>query len=304
MDLRLIKAFCAVYEEGSINRAAARLRVAQPSISVSIKSLEVELRAPLFERSASGTTPTPKAHALYVRLSKVLADLELARRSARGELQDFSGPLRVGLPPLVTKGILPGFLPQFLTDHPNLAVRIAEGLPQRLTDLTLAGEVDFAIVTSPPIDGRLTSRRIAIEPFLFITAIGNPLAPAEDVDLSALPPVKLIRPWVHNSLRTTLDRFIDSKSFPVSGTIDMETAYSMLDLVRRSDWVTLLPISSIMGEFERFAARPITRPEMLVEYFVISTAHGTLPASAHSFIEEIEKGFALSAKAWNLHSAA
>jgi DNA-binding transcriptional LysR family regulator len=302
MDIRLIKAFCAVYEEGSINRAALRLRVAQPSISVSVRSLEVDLRTTLFERSAAGTTPTPKAHALYIRLSKILADIEVARKSALGELQDFSGPLRVGLPPVLIKGILPGFLPQFLADHPNLSVRIAEGLPQRLTDLTLAGEIDFAVVTSPPIDGRLVGRRIAAEPFLLISSVGNPIIPRGPVDLTALPPFKLALPWARNSLRNTLDRFIDSNSLPVSHTIDMDTTHSILDLVRLSEWLSLLPVTSVMGEFERFTLRPITHPGMLAEYFVINSAQGVLPASAHSFIEEIVKGFAISAQAWSLHS--
>ena len=303
MDIRLIKAFCTVYEEGSINRAAMRLHVAQPSISVSIRSLEADLRTTLFERSAAGTTPTPKAHALYIQMTKILADIEVARKSARGELQDFSGPLRFGLPPVLIKGILPGFLPRFLADHPNLSVRIAEGLPQRLTDLTLAGEIDFAVVTSPPIDGRLVGRRIAAEPFLLISSIGNPIIPRGSVDLMTLPPFKLALPWARNSLRNTLDRFIDGNSLPVSHTIDMDTTHSILDLVRLSEWLTLLPVTSVMGEFDRFMLRPLAHPGMLAEYFVINSARGVLPASAHSFIEEIVKGLAISAHAWSLHSS-
>lgn len=57
MDFRLIKAFCAVYEEGSINKAAARLNTAQPSTSGAIRNLETDLKTILFQRSAAGVTP-------------------------------------------------------------------------------------------------------------------------------------------------------------------------------------------------------------------------------------------------------
>src|SRR3546814_11797263 len=58
-DLRQIRAFCAVYEEGSISGAAKRLRIAQPNISVAIKNLEFDLCKQMFERSSTGVKPTP-----------------------------------------------------------------------------------------------------------------------------------------------------------------------------------------------------------------------------------------------------
>src|SRR3546814_12357196 len=83
-DLRQIRAFCAVYEEGSISGAAKRLRIAQPNISVAIKNLEFDLCKQMFERSSTGVKPTPVARIFYSRLQPALAHLEAAHHEEIG----------------------------------------------------------------------------------------------------------------------------------------------------------------------------------------------------------------------------
>src|SRR3546814_1684658 len=84
-DLRQIRAFCAVYEEGSISGAAKRLRIAQPNISVAIKNLEFDLCKQMFERSSTGVKPTPVARIFYSRLQPALAHLEAAHHERSEE---------------------------------------------------------------------------------------------------------------------------------------------------------------------------------------------------------------------------
>jgi LysR family nitrogen assimilation transcriptional regulator len=107
MDLRQITAFVAVYEVGSINRAAQRLAVAQPSLSAAIRNLEEELAATLFERQARGTKPTPAADIFYRHCQRILSEVDAARKAVTGSPDRVGGPVNVGLAPTAAKGLIP-----------------------------------------------------------------------------------------------------------------------------------------------------------------------------------------------------
>src|ERR1700741_4981840 len=89
MELRRLRYFIAVAEEGHITRAAERLGIQQPPLSRQIKAIEQELGVQLFRRKARGVELTDAGHALLDDVRAMLTDLdqafESARRTARGE---------------------------------------------------------------------------------------------------------------------------------------------------------------------------------------------------------------------------
>jgi DNA-binding transcriptional LysR family regulator len=88
LELRQLRYFVAVVEEGSLTRAAGHLRIAQQSLSQQIRILEAQLGAPLLIRSNRGVTPTPVGRVLLREARVVLAQAERAsdavQRAARG----------------------------------------------------------------------------------------------------------------------------------------------------------------------------------------------------------------------------
>lgn len=293
IKLSQVHAFVAVFEEGSINRAAQRLNSAQPSISVMIRSLEAELGVALFERQTRGAAPTVHAEQLYEHFQAVLFELDAARQAVGGGPATYKGSLRVGLAPTITRGIVAGFLPAFLEAYPQLDIQITEAFSGTLTEWTLAGEVDFSVVAIAPHDRRLKTRRLTRDPVILIAAADGARARSGDLDLSGHPPLKLVLPWEEHSLRKTLNHFITSGEIPVARTIEMDTLSGMLDLVGRSDWVTLLPVTALANEPapQRFLTQRLSRPAMTVDYFLLHPAHKSLSAGALAFIGEIERGF-------------
>jgi len=95
MELRAIKYFLQVYEQGSVSGAAKRCFVSQPSITTAIQSLEASLNTPLFVRHARGVLPTPAADKLYPK-AKAMAEQE---KSILNLFHDSptSTPLRLGI---------------------------------------------------------------------------------------------------------------------------------------------------------------------------------------------------------------
>lgn len=292
MDLRHITAFVAAYEEGSINRAAQRLNLAQPSVSGILRDLEAEMGTPLLERLARGAHPTAAGETFYRHCLRVLAEVDSARKSVMAGADRVAGPVNIGLAPTVAKGLMPRFIAGYLAEFPDVQMRITEAFSGPLTEWTLSGDVDFAVVAVPPVDRRLVIRRLAPDPIFLITAPDG-LAATTSGPFSRLQPVKIALPSQNNGLRTMLDRYIHSVGMTVERLIEIDSLHGILELLKRSDWVTLLSLTSILKELDRneLAARR-TDPPLELEFYLIHPARRALSAAARIFVERLEKAFA------------
>ena len=107
MNLRQLQYFLAIADEGSFTRASERLRVAQPSLSQQIKSLEQELGGPLLERLPKGVRLTAAGNAFLTEARAAVTHAGRATRSARSALGLESGELEVATVTSVAFGVLP-----------------------------------------------------------------------------------------------------------------------------------------------------------------------------------------------------
>jgi LysR family nitrogen assimilation transcriptional regulator len=98
MDLRQLRYFLAIVEEGSISNAAKRGNVAQPALSVHMRKLEAELGAQLLVRGPRGVTPTEAGDLLANRARTLLSDMERSKEEVRSLGQEPVGTVRLGLP--------------------------------------------------------------------------------------------------------------------------------------------------------------------------------------------------------------
>ena len=96
MEIRQLEAFVAVAEELHFGRAAARLRLAQSPLSQTIRKLERELGATLFDRSTRSVALTPAGVALLPHAHRVFEELELGRQATRAASGVFYGTVSIG----------------------------------------------------------------------------------------------------------------------------------------------------------------------------------------------------------------
>src|SRR5262249_51861851 len=158
--LRQIRAIIAVCEEGSFTRAAARENATQSGISQHVAAAERALGVTLFERSATGVTPTPAGQRYYKRCIDAVGQLANAAEEVRGFAARVSGDLRIGLIPTLTRAALAPALAGFNSRHPDVRLHIVEGYSGWLTDMVLAGDLDFAVVPASESRVGLKSRLI------------------------------------------------------------------------------------------------------------------------------------------------
>ena len=144
MDLRHLRYFLAVAEEGHFGRAAARLCIVQPALSMQIRSLEEELGAPLFVRSSRRVELTEAGAAFRVEAEHTLAQAERAKRvfqrAARGEI----GNVRIGFAANAAfAGRLSQDLRKFHALYPEVELELREMAPQQQAQAILDGRLDL-----------------------------------------------------------------------------------------------------------------------------------------------------------------
>src|SRR5215470_7289796 len=166
MELRHIRYFVTVAQELHFGRAAARVHIAQPSLSRQIRDLEAELGLQLFERNrrrvsltAAGTTFFEEAQLLLARTADAVT---AARAAARGE----RGRLRIAYIPSVVLGGLPEIIRSFRARLPGVEVQLEEMPPAQQIEALRAGRVDVGFARGPVADAGLATETVFEEPLI------------------------------------------------------------------------------------------------------------------------------------------
>lgn len=161
-DLRLLDAVAA---EGSFSRAAARLRLSQPSVSARIAAVERAVGAPLFARDPRGARLTPAGQRYLHYVRRCLQLLEQGQHAAG---QSAGQAIRVGLPASYAPALAP--LLADAADGQRLALSIRAGHSTQLREQLRDGLLDMAFATPGAVPPGITSRLAAESPVVALAA--------------------------------------------------------------------------------------------------------------------------------------
>lgn len=144
--LKEIRTLLVVLEEGSVNRAAKRLGVAQPTLSRHIQALEQEMGAPLFERGAWGMRATDFGFFMRDRFGPLVRDYELAMAEALAFAKGRHGQLRIGFIGSAAARYLNPPLAALKRELPNLKLFLFDQTPFEQLKALRDGKIDVAII--------------------------------------------------------------------------------------------------------------------------------------------------------------
>jgi len=186
LDLRRLRYFVVVAEEGNFSRAAERLHMAQPPLSDQIKRLEAALGVRLFDRTSRGARLTAAGEVLLTEARRLLAQAEttaeMVRRVGSGEV----GSLNLGFVPSASNSVLPPVLSEFRRRYPDVRLFLQEMNPDWLVAGLHEGRLDVGFFYLPFEDGALETRVVSREPLVVALPETHELALAEEVDLRDL----------------------------------------------------------------------------------------------------------------------
>lgn len=194
MDVQIhqLRYVVTVAEERRFTRAAARLHVAQPSVSSAVAALEQELGAPLFHRDRSEVTLTGAGEVFLPWARQVLADCEAGAAAVRDLLGLRRGRLVLGATPSLTTNLLPPVLARFHSDHPGVELTVHEAGSQDLVDRLGKGEMDLAVVILPVDRPWVQSVALIEEELVLAVDRSHPLAHRRSIRVAELESVPLV----------------------------------------------------------------------------------------------------------------
>lgn len=184
-DLRVLRSFVVIAEERSITRAAARLHIAQQSLSAQLRALESRVGAPLLHRSSRGVTLTPVGEVLLREAVPLLGSaqraLDTVRRSARGQADE----LRIGFLSSLANEVMPPVVRLFTGRHPGIELHTADLPIAQLVAGVRGGTLDAAL-SRPPLVDDLDADLLGSEGVMIAVPAGHRLARKRRVRLADL----------------------------------------------------------------------------------------------------------------------
>lgn len=146
MDIRDIKYFCAVAEEGNITNAARKLHIAQPPLSRQVKQLEDELGTQLFSRGSRRIQLTEAGRLLYERATHILQIVNNTVQEITDLTSCLTGTLAIGT--VTTSGVilLPKWIKKFNADYPGITYQLFEGDSYQILELLDVGVIEIGFI--------------------------------------------------------------------------------------------------------------------------------------------------------------
>ena len=190
-ELRQLRYFVAIAEEGSLTRAAARLHITQQSLSQQVRTLEAQLGATLFERSSRGVTLTDVGAVLLREARPVLARAERAAEAVRRAAHGEQGELRVGFLSTVANYFMAPVVRAFRELHPGVTLHTEDLTIAALVAGLRDGTLDAGL-SRPPLVDDLATEVVLREPVAAVLPEGHRLAGRAELTLADLAD----EPWV------------------------------------------------------------------------------------------------------------
>tara|TARA_A100000171_G_scaffold27864_1_gene25925 strand:- start:33 stop:992 length:960 start_codon:yes stop_codon:yes gene_type:complete len=243
MEPRLLEYMLRVAELGSINKAATDLHVSQPALSRHIAALEKEMGTKLFQRSQGGVKLTDSGKLLADKARPLLRQLSIIKEQV-GEMA--AGQLAIGIPPSWNQVFTTGYISQLVQRHPDIKLRVHEGVSHILREQMLAGILDLCVIPfdfAPPTGFKQTP--LAREPLVVVGGKHSGLSPDNPVPLNKLDGVKLVLPGRPNQLRVQIEHMLARKGFRFNGAVETDTLSLCLQLAKEGFGLTVVPACAV-----------------------------------------------------------
>jgi DNA-binding transcriptional LysR family regulator len=284
VELRQLRYFIAIAEEGNFSRAAHRLHISQPPLSTQIKSLEDELGVKLLERTNRGVSLTAAGSVFFEEARAVLARLEHAKSKAVRAQRGDAGMLAVGFVSIADYGILPPALQQFRASFPLVEVQLHELTTDAQIRELRAARLDVGIALAPVDEPDLDFERLLREELVLAAPAGPPLVKGSGaIDLRALSKESFIVPprALAPGLYDLTISYCRSLGFAPRITQHARQMQTVISLVSSGMGFALVPSSVRNLKRTGVQYRPLRGKRALVELGILCLRNAANPSREH-----------------------
>ncbi len=215
MELRQLEYFQMASRLRNITRAAERLRVSQPNITVAIKKLENELGIQLFDRSQKQLALTPEGAVFLNRVELALRNIQDAVLEVNDYKQLQKGTIKIGIPPMIGAYLFPKIFSSFQRRYPHLDVYLHEEGSMSIREQLERDELDFGIVILAGNTQNLQTLPMSTNRIVCCVPEDSPLAQKKELSLQDVADHNVIMLKEGSFIRQTiLNRMKDAAITP------------------------------------------------------------------------------------------
>lgn len=245
MNLKHINYVFAILREGSITAAAKKLFVSQPALSQTIKQVEADLGAPIFNRSTDPISLTYVGEKYIEAARQVMTIHSNLRAEVEETKKETHGRMRLGISIQRGLQLLPLVIPAFVQKYPYVKIELIEHGSDTLEKLTLSGQCDIALITTDQKPNNLSYILIENEDIVLMaarsTALAKRMPPGEPIDITDAAKENFVSMRAGHSVRTIQDRLFNRHQLSPNILLETNSLEAAKHIAARSDAVMICP---------------------------------------------------------------
>jgi DNA-binding transcriptional LysR family regulator len=292
LDLRQLRHFIAVVHTGSFSMAAENLRLTQPALSKSIRSMEQSLGVRLLDRGPSGVQATIFGQRLigYSELllslaSEAIDEIDALRGARRGSL-------RIGSMAAALRQLIPDALNHFAVTRPDVGLMVHEGINEVLLPQLFAGKLDvvFTVKPSEILNEDFEWRLVAREPVQIVAHQSHPLANRENLTISDLAKYSWVLPPLPETDRLLLESLFRGAGLPKPVVAVETTSINFLtSMISRTHHLAYLTRANLQGSGLGLTALDFNEISLARDIYAVFRRKGEVRPTVSVLLKEIER---------------
>ncbi|MDK2741476.1 MAG: LysR substrate-binding domain-containing protein [Nitrospira sp. BO4] len=250
MTLTELQYIVAVAQERHFGRAAERVSVTQPALSLAIKKLEEELGTTIFERRRDRIQLTSLGEQIVHQAQRVLEEVERIKILAAQGKDQLNGLLRFGVIATVGPYILPDLVPLLNARAPKMPLELEENLTQNLAGMLKSGKLDVIMIALPFDEPAILTTALYDEPFKVLVPVGHPWQKKKLLDSRQLSSEKVLLPHAGHCFRQQVLEACPELSRSDTEGWQGNSLETIRQMVASGLGITVLPCSALTPKYE------------------------------------------------------
>lgn len=239
MTLRHMRILVAVFQQGSVTKAAQTLHLAQPSVSLALRELEEYYGVALFARTGRRLSPTPCGKEFYgyaIHIVSMVDELETRMRN-----WDTLGTIRLGATVTIGTHLLPALVRQYQSEFPELQIDVKIFRASQIEQLVLDGEIDLGLIETQPSHPSLQATAFLRDELCAVVPCSSPLARQSCVTMQELVEYPFLMREPGSSGRTILEAYFALHHMNVHPAWESVSTQAIVKAVAEGLGVAVLP---------------------------------------------------------------
>jgi DNA-binding transcriptional LysR family regulator len=253
-----LRALSEVIAQGSFTRAAKRLNLAQPTISLQIRELELRLGVQLVERLGKRAFATAAGRELIEHAVKIAEETDRLVAAMRRHRDGWLGRVRIGSSTTALIYHLPPVLEDLRKRHPNIELVVTTGTTSGVVERILRNEIDLGVVSLPITEKLLEIVPLRAEPLVAIFPVATPKLPAR-VTPEFLLEHPLVLEFARAHVRALIIEWLSADGGEPRPAMELDNLEAVKRMVASGLGASIVPAAAIAEPIDRtsLAARPL-----------------------------------------------